>query len=145
MRTTSSNRTTPGPLGRRLTSAVLAVGMFVGTIAATAQPAHAAGAVWGCFTLAGRPPTFPISVDLRVAVGNTWRTLNTYKTNKNGCVSIPVTLGYTGQYAILYAFDRNYGGTLYGWSGLYATPGSHVSNVGMTALQYSCAGIVSHC
>ena len=145
MRTTSSNPTTFGRLERRLTSAVVAVGMFVGTIAATAQPAHAAGVVWGCFTLGGRAPGYPINVELRVLVGNTWKTINTYKTASTGCVSIPVTLGYYGQYAILYAYDRNYGGTLYGWSGLYATPGSHVSNVGMAAIKYSCAGIVSHC
>lgn len=134
-----------GGLRHKITSALVALSLVAGMIGVTATPAHAASVVSGCFTMGGRAPAYPLNVELRVAIGNTWRTINTYKTASNGCVSIPMTLGYSGYYAILYAYDRNYGGTLYGWSGRYATPGSHASGVGWAAIQYSCVGIVTAC
>jgi len=145
MKNTPSNPTTFRRL-RRLTSTLLALGVFAGTIAGAAQPVHAASWVSGCFTLGGRAPAYPISVELRVYTARGWIIINNgYKTSSDGCVRIPMTLGYNGYYAMLYANDRNYGGTLYGWSGRYALPGNQQAGVGSAALQYSCAGIVSDC
>jgi len=146
MPNTSSNPTTFRRLRRCLTSTLLAVGVFAGTIAGTAQPAHAAGSVMGCFIINGSIPAYPLRVQLLVWMGGAWRVLNDGYRLTNGCVTIPVTLGYYNYPVALYVYDGNYGGTFYGWSAFYdARPGTHYSPLGIGTLSYTCTGIVNAC
>ena len=145
MQNTPSNPMTFRRLRRYLTSTLLAVCAVAGIIAGTTQPAHAATSVHGCFFYEnGDVPADPITVQLLVWVGNGWRFLNSARMT-NGCVSIPMTLGYEYHTAILYVHDQNFGGTIYGSSQYYADPGLEPDWVGFGILRYTCAGRVRGC
>ena len=144
MKPTSSNPTTRRTLRGLLASTLLGLCVFAGTIAGTAQPAQAATVVAGCFLMPdGHIPNYPLTVNLMVWTGFGWNTINSRVTT-NGCVVIPMTLGYENHWAILYVNDHNFGGSLVGWTD-YAEPGYVSDFVGWGYLQIRCGGLVNTC
>lgn len=145
MQNTASNPATFGRLGRYLVSTLLAASVFAGVIGGTARPAHAATAVYGCFVFEnGDIPAYPITVQLLVWTGNGWQWLNSAPLT-NGCVSIPMTLGYEYHTAILYVYDQNFGGTFEGVSEFYGDQGLFPDWVGIGIIKYRCTGRVRGC
>lgn len=72
MKNTHPTPATSGRLRRLLTSALLALSVVVGTLAATVTPANAASAVFGCFRSAQGYDLWGVQVHLEAYYMNTW-------------------------------------------------------------------------
>lgn len=118
-----------GQLRRRLTRALVAFGLVVGTMAMTAKPAEAASIVVGCFrpfgslTAANLPVLlYAVTPSGIVEVPGAGTT-----TNYSGCMVSFVPAAYQPYYLVMYIDYRTYGRTY--WSGItsFASPGNGVS------------------
>ena len=125
-------------LRRYLASTLLAVCVFAGIIAGTAQPAHAATWVTGCFVMSdGHVPANPYRVELWTWVdGIGWQVHNYGRLNANGCISLHTRLGYYYNTSILVVNDVNFGGLFWGWSRIYADLGPYPSGVGWGVIDH---------
>ncbi|HET9370701.1 MAG TPA: hypothetical protein VFO19_10660 [Vicinamibacterales bacterium] len=153
MKTAHSTSAANGRLRRRLFSTLLALAVFAGTIVGTARPAHAATLVFGCFrtaqgnqTLAAGTPVY-----LVIWIGNRWyNTGVNFPMDGSGCVWMPTNL-YADYPQALYVNTGSAlgtftgGGTFWGFSEFYATPGSGFADLGTGLLYYSCSGRVNAC
>ena len=138
MQNTGSNPTPSHRLRRYRASTLLAVSLVAGIIVGTAQPAHAATYISGCFVMSdGYRPTNPYRVELCTYVlGVGWQMHNYGRLDANGCITLHSRYGYYYNSSILVVNDINYGGLFWGWSGEYAAPGPSPDGVGWGVIDY---------
>ena len=118
MRNTSSALATPRPRRRRLTSALLVLGLTVGSVAMTAKPAEAASAVVTCYTAIGSNFLLPgLKVQLLAAdaFGNITR-LGEGALDAGGCTAWNIPPAYRNHFLMTMIFYKDTG-RFYG--GLY--------------------------
>ena len=148
MQTTPSNPETSRRPLRLLVKTLLAACVFAGTIAGTAQPAHAANSIAGCFFMEdGNLSPYPVTVHLIVALPGApaWSFTGISQRLTNGCVGISMPYQYrSNHYAALYVSDPSFGGILRG-STTYVFPGNYVPNLQFGVLKYVCGTYLAGC
>lgn len=125
-------------LRRRLVGALLAV--LVGlSIAGTAQPAHAASYVEGCFRSSTPGMGFAGSpVNLQYWNGSQWVNTWTGSLNSRGCVGVNISGNLRNYYTQLVVSQRVGSAYFYGATPYYALPGNLRASLGTGTV--SCTG-----
>lgn len=126
---------TTGRLRRSFTSSLVAMAMFVGTIAITERPAHAASYVFGCFRAANGGIFNGYPVQLWGLVGNQWHFVTSttlgYTPLGNSCAGFPIPTGF-GR-TVRYKLEVNFwvgNARFFGRSPLDALPGDLAAHLG---------------
>ena len=131
MKNTRSTSATASRLRRRLTSTLLALGVFVGTIAFTARPAHAASNVYGCFVASQGMTIIGLPIQLQAFVNGSWVFMASNTNNGGNCIAFPIPTGYARTLYWRLVINTNYAGKhWFGTSPYWATPGDGFVNVG---------------
>ncbi len=149
MKSTPSASATLVPLRRRLTSALLVLGLTVAAIAMTARPAAAASVVFTCYTPVGTN----FLINGLVVKLMTWGAdgvpieLNRSVTDAQGCAVMYVPAAYTGHYVytLINSMDVNhfYGSYYSGWSyaaSVWSQPRNSLLNYGTSTNGYALPG-----
>lgn len=136
MENTISTSATFGPFRRGLASALVALTVFSATLIGTAQPAHAASYVYGCFRSDRAGENIDgIAVQLMAFINGQWQAVyntNTISVGPNrGCIGIPIPAGYARTLYWRLSVNATFGAARFiGTTPLIALPGDLMTTLG---------------
>ena len=147
MKNAHSTPATPGLLRRRLTLALLAFSVFVGTFAATAPPAHAASSMAACFYTPNKTRLTGLPVQLEYWNGYKWVfTGLTFPVQQDNCLTLNLTGAWQAHYL---RFNVSF---IEGVVVCYLNPGMPIPHASPGKLHYPlgylsviCSGSITRC
>ena len=120
-----------GRTRRFLTSALLALGISLGGVAATAAPAEAASYVSGCFRSdRGGIGVQGLPVQLQAYYNGSWYTIARQTLPASQCVAWNIGSSHRSYYLRMLVNHQAYGAWWYGQSPYWANPGHQAANLG---------------
>jgi hypothetical protein len=126
---------------RTITSALVALGIGLGGVAATAAPAEAASYVSGCFRSdrAGMSVA-SLPAQLQAYYNGSWYTISSQRLPQSQCVAWNIGSSHRAYYLRILVNYQAYGAWWYGQSPLWANPGHLAANLGTgTVTCHGCA------